>query len=74
MPQPTIRKSRPGVEITAHKGGRTERRLAVMTPQTTADLERILEANVVEDKPQSFGDWLAEKIAADIKKFDTTPD
>jgi hypothetical protein len=35
---------------------------------------RILEANGEGDKPQSFGDWLADKIAADIKKLDTTPD
>jgi hypothetical protein len=44
-----------------------------MTPQT-ADLERILQANREGDKPQSFGDWLAEKVAADIKKLDTTSD
>jgi hypothetical protein len=69
-PEPKTRKSRLGVEITSHKGGRTERRLAVMTPQTATDLERILRANGEGDKPQSFGDWLAQHIAADAKKLD----
>ena len=70
MPQPRIRKSRVGVEITSHKGGRTERRLAVMTPQTAADLECVLIANGAGGKPQSFGDCLAQHIAADAKKLD----
>lgn len=48
---------------------RTERRLAVMTPQTAADLERILEANGEEGKPQSFGDCLAQHVEADIKRL-----
>jgi hypothetical protein len=70
MPQPRIRKSRAGVEITAYKSGHTERLLAVMTPQTAADLARILEATREGDKPQSFGDWLAQHIAADAKRLD----
>ena len=37
MPEAKTRKSRVGVEITSHKGGRTERGLAVMTPQTAVE-------------------------------------
>ncbi len=54
------RPSRKGIHITPYKGGRTSRRLAVMTPQTAAKLDAIL-----EKRGESFGDWIERKVRED---------
>jgi hypothetical protein len=56
------RKSRKGVYITPHKGGRTSRRLVPMTPATEDTLNAVLKAT-----GKSVGDWVEAHVRQDAK-------
>ena len=57
MSQTSKRKSRAGVVITAHKGGRSKSRLAPMTEDTAQKLNEVL-----AHRGESFGDWVERLV------------
>ena len=58
------RKSRKGIKITAHKGGRTKKRLADLTPADAKKLQRHLRENEL-----SFSDWVAAMLTIDSRSW-----
>lgn len=65
MPLKNKKKSRVGVSITAHKGGRTKRApSALLTPADDKKLRQYL-----RESELSFGDWLKAMIAIDCRSW-----
>lgn len=58
------KKSRKGIEITPHKGGRTKQRLVQLTP---ADAKKL--RNHLRSLEISFSDWVSAMLTADAQSW-----